>query len=70
MDKLGLSAADCIALEDSQNGLRSSLAADIKTYVTTNQYTRDQDFSGAAGVYDNLSNLKDFYLTAGLDIPK
>jgi len=70
LDKLGLSAADCIALEDSQNGLRSSLAADIKTYVTTNQYTRDQDFSGAAGVYDNLSNLKDFYLTAGLDIPK
>lgn len=70
LDKLSLSAADCIALEDSQNGLRSSLAAGIKTYVTTNQYTRDQDFSGAAGVYDNLSNLKDFYLTARLDIPK
>ncbi|PIX03636.1 MAG: phosphatase, partial [Gallionellales bacterium CG_4_8_14_3_um_filter_54_18] len=50
LDKLSLSAADCIALEDSQNGLRSSLAAGIKTYVTTNQYTRDQDFSGAAGV--------------------
>ncbi len=36
LDKLGLSAAECIALEDSNNGLRSSLAAGIKTFVTIN----------------------------------
>ena len=70
LDKLGLAASDCIALEDSENGLRSSLAAGIKTYVTTNQYTREQDFSGAAGVYDDLSDLHAFYRDCGLPLPR
>ena len=70
LDKLGLSAADCIALEDSENGLRSSLAAGIKTYVTINHYTRNQNFAGAAGVFDDLSNLRDFYRKSGLPLPK
>ena len=59
-------AADCIALEDSNNGLRSSLAAGIKTYITTNHYTRNQDFTGAAAVFEDLSNLPAFYQAAGL----
>ena len=70
LDKLKLSPEDCIALEDSNNGLRSSLAAGIKTYVTINQYTRNQDFTGAAGVFDDLSDLSGFYRAAGLALPK
>jgi HAD superfamily hydrolase (TIGR01509 family) len=70
LDKLGIPAADCIALEDSENGLRSSLAAGIKTYVTLNHYTRNQDFAGAAGVFNDLSNLGNFYHTTGLPLPK
>jgi HAD superfamily hydrolase (TIGR01509 family) len=70
LEKLGLNAAECIALEDSENGLRSSLAAGIRTYVTTNHYTRRQNFEGAAAVFDDLSNLDQFYQTAGLTIPK
>ena len=70
LDKLGLSASECIALEDSENGLRSSLAAGIKTYVTTNQFTRKQDFTGAAVVYDDLSDLPGFYRASGLPLPK
>jgi beta-phosphoglucomutase-like phosphatase (HAD superfamily) len=70
LNKLGLPAADCIALEDSSNGLRASLAAGIKTYVTTNSYTRQQDFTGAAGVFENLGDLADFYHTTGLPLPK
>jgi HAD superfamily hydrolase (TIGR01509 family) len=70
LDKLGLSPADCIALEDSNNGLRSSLAAGIKTYVTTNHYTRNQEFAGASGVFDDLSNLDNFYRATGLPLPK
>ncbi|MFZ3019802.1 MAG: HAD-IA family hydrolase [Gallionella sp.] len=68
LDKLGLSAADCIALEDSENGLRSSLAAGIKTYVTLNHYTRHHDFTGAAIVFDDLSDLDSFYRSAGLPL--
>jgi len=70
LDKLGLPAADCIALEDSYNGLRSALAAGIKTYVTTNPYTHSHDFDGAAGIFDDLSDLAGFYRKAGLPLPK
>ena len=70
LEKMGLSAADCIALEDSENGLRSSLAAGIKTFVTVNHYTRNQDFSGAAGVFNDLSDLGDFYRKSGLPLSK
>ncbi|MDH2917840.1 MAG: HAD-IA family hydrolase [Sideroxydans sp.] len=70
MEKLGLTGADCIALEDSENGLRSSLAAGIKTYVTINHYTRNQDFTGAAAVFDDLSDLQNFYQVSGLPLAK
>ena len=70
LKKLGLQASDCIALEDSENGLRSSLAAGIKTYVTINHYTRNQDFTGAAAVFDDLSDLSGFYRTVGCALPK
>ena len=64
--ELRLNPADCIALEDSRNGLCSALAAGIKTYITTNPYTRKQDFTGAAAVFDDLSDLPLFYRTIGL----
>jgi len=66
LEELKISAENCIALEDSNNGLRSSLAAGIKTYVTTNHYTRNQDFTGATAVFEDLSNLPAFYKAAGL----
>ena len=70
LDKLKLAPKDCIALEDSENGLRSSLAAGIKTFVTVNHYTRNQNFEGAAGVFDDLSDLSSFYRATGLPLPK
>ena len=70
LEKLGLPATDCIALEDSENGLRSSVAAGIRTFVVTNRYTRNQDFPGAAAVLDDLSDLGNFYRIAGLPLPK
>ena len=70
LKQLQLAPQDCIALEDSHNGLRSSLAADIKTYITLNHYTRNQDFSGAAAVFDDLSDLNAFYQATGLPLFK
>lgn len=52
LDKLGLEPDECMALEDSENGIRSSQAAGIKTIIATNKYTRGHDFSGAAIVLD------------------
>lgn len=66
LNELKLAPQDCIALEDSFNGLRSSLAAGIKTYITTNPYTSKQDFTGAAAVLDDLSDLPGFYKLIGL----
>ena len=70
LEKLKLAPEQCIALEDSNNGLRSALAAGIKTYVTTNPYTHWHDFDGAAGIFDDLSDLPAFYRTIGLTLPK
>ena len=68
LNELKLAPQDCIALEDSNNGLHSSLAAGIKTYITTNPYTCKQDFTGAAAVLDDLSDLPGFYNMIGLRI--
>ena len=70
LNDLGLAPGDCIALEDSSNGLRSSLAAGITTFITVNHYTRNQDFTGAAAVFDDLGDLDEFYQATGLPLPK
>lgn len=54
LDKLGLSPDECIALEDSENGIRSSIGAGLKTIITMNKFTRGHDYSGAAIVLDNM----------------
>jgi len=54
MEKLGVSAAECLAFEDSENGLRSAQGAGLRTLVTVSHYSRGQDFSGAALVLDQL----------------
>ena len=57
LEQLGLDATACLALEDSDNGLRSAAGAGISTLVTVNGYTRGQDFSGAALVVDQLGDI-------------
>lgn len=52
LDKMNLKAEDCIAFEDSRNGVLSSLGANLKTIITINDYTKDHDFTGAAIVLD------------------
>lgn len=54
MQRMALAPGQCLALEDSLNGLLSSTAAGLVTLVTVNPYTRDQNFAGAAVVLDSL----------------
>ncbi len=57
MRQLGLEARECIAIEDSRNGLRSALGAGIATVViTVNEYTLGEDFPGASLVVDHLGD--------------
>ncbi len=39
LDRLDLPAARCLAIEDSENGLRSALAAGLRCVVTVSEYT-------------------------------
>ena len=54
LERLGLPAHQCIAIEDSENGIKASLAAGLDTIVTVNDYTRSQDFSGALLLLSDL----------------
>jgi len=52
MEQMNISPDACLAFEDSLNGAKSSLAANLKTLITVNGYTKDDDFSGAVLVLD------------------
>lgn len=54
LKQLNLTAQYCIAIEDSENGLKSALAANLPTLITVSGYTRSQDFSGAIAVLSDL----------------
>ena len=57
LDRLGLPAAACLAIEDSVNGLRAARAAGLPTLVTEAQYTRDEDFLGALSILPDLGGV-------------
>ena len=54
MEKMGLTPAECIAFEDSENGIKASKGANLATIITINDYTRDHDFSDAELVLDHM----------------
>ena len=51
---MDLEAQDCLVFEDSHHGLTAARKADLKTVVTVNDYTQDQDFSDAILVLNHL----------------
>lgn len=57
MGQLGLQPEDCLAFEDSENGIRASMGAGLRTVVTVNDYTRDHDFTGALAVLTDLGEM-------------
>lgn len=52
---LGMRAADCLAFEDSHNGLKAALAAGLSTVITPNRFTEHHDFKGALRVVPDLT---------------
>lgn len=53
--RLGCCARDCLAIEDSANGLKSASSAGIPVLISRSEYFRDDDFSGALAVVDELT---------------
>ncbi len=54
MERLGLNPESCMAVEDSENGFRASRSAGVKALITVTDYTKDQDFEGAAAILSDL----------------
>lgn len=54
LTRLKLKPEQCLAFEDSGNGIRASCGAGLKTVVTINDYTVDHDFGAAVAVLSDF----------------
>jgi HAD superfamily hydrolase (TIGR01509 family) len=54
LKEMELDPSECLAFEDSINGIRATHGAHLKTIITVNDYTRDDDFNDAALVLDTF----------------
>lgn len=59
LDQFGASPQQAVVVEDSARGLRSAVAAGIDCIIVKNEFTRQHDFSGAALMIDEFSDLPD-----------
>ena len=64
--KLNIPTDNCIALEDSHNGLLSATGANLRTVITVNSYTENENFTGADLVVNKIgSDNNHFTVLAG-----
>lgn len=56
LERLNLPAQQCVAFEDSQNGLQAALATHLPTIITPNNFTQHHDFTGALHIAPSLKN--------------
>ncbi|MBR0776488.1 HAD family hydrolase [Bradyrhizobium diazoefficiens] len=57
LSRLKLPASRCVAIEDSVNGLIAARVAGIPVVITRSLFFRDDDFSGALWVVEDLTEL-------------
>ncbi len=68
LEGLRLPAADCLAVEDTRNGVLAASAAGIPVLVTQSYYSEGEDFSGALAVLSDLGEPDYPYrVLAGID---
>jgi len=56
LQKTGLAGDEVLVIEDSENGLIAGKAAGIKVLVTVNEYTKNENMTGAETVITSLGN--------------
>lgn len=54
LGRLGLRGADCLAIEDSEHGLRAARGAGIPALVTVSPYSKGNEFTDALAVVSDL----------------
>ena len=63
MHRHGLTADECLVVEDSERGLRAAVAAGLRCVVIPKGMTRASDFSKAYAVLDDINELVPLALT-------
>ena len=58
LDRLGLQPKDCIAFEDSRNGMLAAKSAGLQVVITPSQYTAGEDFTEADILLPDLRAFK------------
>jgi beta-phosphoglucomutase-like phosphatase (HAD superfamily) len=58
LNELKLESNQCLAFEDSANGLKAATQAGLKTLITYNDYTADHNFDQAIVIADHLGDLQ------------
>ena len=58
LDRLGLPAEQCLAFEDTRNGVDSAIGAGLRVVVTPSLCSEGQDFSAATTVLEDLSHFR------------
>ena len=61
MEKMGLSAADCIAVEDTEHGLEAAWQAGIPCVVIPNEHTGHHNFSKAVTTLSCLQSFLTYF---------
>ena len=57
LQRMGLDARQCLAIEDSANGLQAARAAGLATIITPNRFTEHHNFEGALRVLPDLQGI-------------
>jgi beta-phosphoglucomutase len=60
LEKLGISASDTVALEDSNSGVRAARNAGLDVIAVPNAFTAEQDLSMANCVLPDLHQVRDY----------
>jgi HAD superfamily hydrolase (TIGR01509 family) len=56
LDRTGLTAGECMVIEDSRNGVAAARAAGLHVLATVNEYTKREDLSAADAVVTCLGD--------------
>ncbi len=62
-ERLGLEPSECVVIEDNRNGLLAAKAAGMYCVITTNGYTKDEDFTEADLVVSELGDPPNIQVT-------
>lgn len=62
LEKLNLPRENCLVIEDSEQGLKAATNAGLKTIITVNNYTKNDNFEAAFLVLNSLENITLEYL--------